>query len=92
MNELSDQEIEKKIYSFIVKNPGLYLSKIAELLDMPVSSLENYLQKMQREKKITTVEETGFERFYIDEGKLGVKDKRVVKIRDRIYFLISKWR
>lgn len=90
MNELSDQEIEKKIYSFIEKNPGLYLSKIVELLDMPISSLENFLQKMQREGKITTVEKTGYKRFYVDKGKLRAKDKRVVEIRDRIYYLISK--
>lgn len=90
MNEFSDQDIEKKIYGFIEKNPGLYMSKIAELLDMPVSSLENYLEKMQRDKIITSIEETGYERFYVEKGKAGAKDKRITEIRERIYYLVSK--
>jgi len=90
MNEISDQEIKKEIFIFIESNPGLYQSKIAKLLNIPISSLEKHLQNMQKEKIITCIMDNGLERFYVEKRKLGITKKRTSEIRDRVYYLISE--
>jgi len=90
MNNLPDPKVQKKIYDLIVKNPGLYLSKIAELLDMKISLVEYYLLLMEKDKILTVVKETDFERYYVEQKKVGIQDTRVADIREKIYDIISK--
>jgi len=90
MSDLPDSEIQKKIYDLISKNPGLYLSKIAELLDMKISLVEFYLLRMEKDRILTVVKETGFGRYYVEKKEVGIQGTRIADVREKIYGLISK--
>lgn len=55
-----------QIQNLILNNPGIYLSKIAEILHMRVTVVELYLQELEKEKQIVILEESGYKRYYIN--------------------------
>jgi len=53
--EILELETRRKIYELIEKNPGLHLSKIAELLKMRVSLAEYHLLFLEKKDTIETI-------------------------------------
>jgi predicted transcriptional regulator len=82
MIEVSELETRRRIYDLIVKNPGLHLSKISELLNMRISLVEYHVIFLERNKIISSVKETGFVRYYI-AGESGIKDKKILSLLRR---------
>lgn len=74
------QETRKRIYNLIAQNPGLHLSKIAELLKMSKPLAEYHLQRMEKEEKITVLKETGYSRYYIYSEEIEPKDKKIFSL------------
>ena len=76
------QEIRKRIYDLVVKNPGLNLSKIAELLNMSPQLAEYHLLYLQRNNIILGVKEKGgyYKRFYVKDIEVGTREKRMVAL------------
>jgi len=79
MTDVLELETRKKIYHLIVENPGVNLSKIAEILHLSAQLVDYHLLYMRHHGLITIVKEGGYKRCYI-EGKVGVKDKRTLAV------------
>ncbi|MBD3226659.1 MAG: winged helix-turn-helix transcriptional regulator [Candidatus Lokiarchaeota archaeon] len=90
MIKYEEDGIRNKILNLISKNPGLYPSKIAEILDLKLSYIEYYLLRMEREDLIKSIKKDGFDRYFISEDDKGIQEGRTSEIRDLIYDLILK--
>jgi predicted transcriptional regulator len=71
-----------KLYSLILQNPGLHLSKIAELLEMSSPLAEYHLSYLEKNNFIMSVDdEKGYyKRFYIKYSKVGREDKKSLSL------------
>lgn len=88
MSEFPDLKIQKKIYEFIAKNPGISLRKIAEVLDFEMSYIERYIFHMLENGEIFTSQNAGFRVDHVEEKRKS--DRRAQDIRQAIYDLIKK--
>ncbi len=84
-----DQEAKKKIYNIISIDPGLPLSRIAELLNMQISSVEHYLRFMESEKEIISSSKGGYTRYYVRKRRKGTRNRRTQEIRRIIFDLLQ---
>jgi predicted transcriptional regulator len=85
------------LYIIISKNPGLHLSRIAEMLNMSTSLAEYHLSYMEKKDFIISLkDEKGyFKRYYVKEGDVGAEDKKILallrqEILLKIVFLFIK--
>ena len=81
---------KEKIHALIIKNPGLYLTKIAEMLGMSVNLVDQHLKEMEHNNIVFSTEEDGFKRYYIDERRDGEYKKIILGIRKKIFGLIAE--
>jgi len=79
MSDILELETRRKIYELISKNPGLHLSKIAELLHMRTSLVEYHLFFLEKNGIVHSVKERGYIRFYI-RGDVGTEDKKILSL------------
>ncbi len=79
MSEVLHLEIRKQIYKILLLNPGLNLSKIAELLKISVALADYHLHHMETSELITIVKEGGYKRYYV-KGEIGVEDKKILSL------------
>lgn len=78
-DEILELETRRKIYDLVSSNPGLHLSKIADILKMRISLVEYHLLFLERHNTIRSVKESGYTRYYI-EGEIGTADKKILSI------------
>jgi len=71
---------QQKIYELIQENPGLHLSKIAELMQMRLSLAQYHLANLKRDNLIISITEEGYKRFYIKDSDIGSEDKKIVSL------------
>ena len=90
MTVFPDPEIQNKILNVIEKHPGLHLSKIAELLHIPVSDVNRYLIHLEARQHIFFTEEKGIKKYYIAPLKVGFQAKKMLETRQIIYNLVLK--
>lgn len=90
MSDFLEKEAQRRIYNIIVKNPGLHLSKIAELLNMPISEVERHLQYLEINKNIIASSEEGYKRYYSKEDIVGDLERKILETRQKIYYIILK--
>ena len=91
MIENPESKTRKQIFDLVVKNPGIYLSKIAELLGLPISEVKYYLNAMETDGEVSSSQEGGYTRYF--PQKIGKKSTRIRKtqdIHDSIYQLLLK--
>ena len=88
MNNPNDAEIQQKIFNIIKNNPGLNKSKIAQLCNISLSSIESHLLYLQQSNKIILRNEDGYERYYSTQKRKKLQDKRTSELRGRIYSII----
>ena len=93
------QAIRKKIHYLLVQNPGLHLSRIAELLEMSIPSVDYHLLDMERNREIFAVkDEKGYyKRYHVGEDKSGKQETIIFeiiskKIPLKIVLLLLKYR
>jgi len=77
MSDTLDLETRKKIFDLIDNNPGINLSRIAELLELSFQLVDYHLYYMVNHELITIVKEKGYKRCYVKD-KIGVEDKRIL--------------
>jgi predicted transcriptional regulator len=81
MDDILELNTRRKIYKLIKKNPGLHLSKIAEILNLRISHVEYHLHYMERNGFLTSLKETGYIRYYCKEDeKIGHHDKKILTV------------
>ena len=90
MNDFLEKQSQRKIYNLLVKNPGLHLSKIAELLNIPITQVERDLQILVRNRNIIVSSEDGFKLYYSKDDIVGEINNRILETRQKIYDLILK--
>lgn len=90
MNEFLEKQAQRKIYNIIVKNPGLHMSKITELLNMQISEVERHLLYLEKNKMIIASTEEGYKQYYSKDEIVGELDKKILETRQGIYDLILK--
>jgi len=79
MKEAAELETRKQIFNLISENPGLNISKIAEILNIETSLTIYHLRYLLKNDLINIVKERGYTRCYI-KGEVGVEDKKILSI------------
>ena len=71
-------ETRERIYDLISKNPGLHLSRIADILNMSEQLAEYHLLYMIKNNFIIHSKDEGgrCKRFYLKDGNIGINDKK----------------
>ena len=72
-------ETRRKIYTHILKAPGLHEREISRVLNIPLSTLDYHLFYLKKRGLITSQREKGYTRYY-SAGKVSVQDKRVLSL------------
>lgn len=86
MGDILDLDTRKKIFETISTNPGVHLSKIAELLQMRTSLVEYHLLFLIKHEIIYLDKSTGFNQYYV-KGSVGTADKRMLSLFRRRHIL-----
>ncbi|MCD6111189.1 MAG: helix-turn-helix domain-containing protein [Thermoplasmata archaeon] len=76
---LLELDTRKRIYQYIVSNPGAHLRKIARDLNMNLGVVEYHLRALERDDLVVGREEGRYRRFYA-EGKVGSEDKKLLSL------------
>ena len=79
MKEILELETQKKIYSLISRQPGLNLSKIAEIIQISVQLAQYHLRYLEKHGLISSEREEGYLRYYL-AGEIGAKDKKFLAL------------
>jgi len=79
MDDALELNTRRKIYDLVTKNPGLHLSRIAELLNMRISLAEYHLIYLEKNQVVIAVRELGYTRYYI-KGEVGTENKRILAL------------
>jgi predicted transcriptional regulator len=79
MEDVLELETRRKIYDIIGKNPGLHLSKIADVLQMRISHVEYHVNYLEKHDIVIVEKSTGYKRVYV-KGTIGVQDKRYLSV------------
>jgi predicted transcriptional regulator len=84
-NRLRDErtiETRKQILDVITKNPGLYLSKIAEILELSIQLTDYHLAYLIKNKEITSARDPRghYKRYYLVDHGLTRRDKKILEV------------
>ena len=79
MDEILELDTRRKIFDLVSRNPGLHLSKIAEILKMSVQLVEYHLLYLEKNVVVYAERESGFTRYYI-KGDIGTADKKILSL------------
>jgi predicted transcriptional regulator len=90
MDGFVEKQTQQKIFELIKRKPGLYISKIAEIMNIPISEVERHLVYMEENEIIVSKIEGGYRRYYCLSWKLNGIDSRVLETRRKIYNVIAK--
>ena len=78
-NYILGLEIRRRIYSFILKYPGLHLRELSRKLNVPKTTLNYHLKYLEKENFLLGKSEDRFTRYYATK-KVGASDKAILGI------------
>ena len=90
MSDPIKPEICQKIYHLLIRNPGLQMRTIADILCLEVSLVEQHLNYLEDQGDIFSQRERGYTRYYTKKRKRGTREKRTLEIHTKIFALIEK--
>lgn len=90
MGEFLDRQVQWRICTLLIRDPGLHLSKIAELLNKPITTVENHLQELEKNNIVTSVMKDGYKQYYCEKDPEKVFETHIWGARQQIYDLILK--
>jgi len=90
MSEFLDKQIQNKIYMIVTKNPGIHISKISEIINMPLTVVKTHIQILEISDVIYSTEDDGFKRYFIIREKRKDIDNSLIETRQKIYDLVIK--
>ena len=81
---ISDKNIMKldsrrRIYNFILKNPGIHLREISRQNNIPKTTLLHHLRYLEKQNLISVKSENRFKRYFA-VNKLGKKEKELLDL------------
>jgi DNA-binding MarR family transcriptional regulator len=68
----------RKIYDFIIKNPGFHLREISRETAIPKTTLKYHLDFLEKVGLIARTSEDGFSRYFTS-NEIGIKERKVFK-------------
>lgn len=77
----------RKIYKFIVRTPGVPITKIAEHLQLNLPIVEHYVSALEKNGKIVSLMEPDCVRYY--GGKKRTRDRRTEEIHRKIFAVLQ---
>ena len=77
--ETGELETQKQIYVLVQKEPGLNLTKVAELLQISIELARYHLQYLEKNELLTSTKDEGFRRYYL-KSQIGVQDKKFLSL------------
>src|SRR4030042_1021547 len=82
MDGFLEKEILRKLYDVISHNPGLHLSKIAELLQMSIPLTDYHLLSMSRNDEILAVKDVRgyYKRYYVKEAGPASEETKILQV------------
>lgn len=83
IDERFELETRRKIFEIVKKNPGVHLSRIAQLLQLRISLVEYHLFILEKNRILTVLKETGYKRYYIEASNIAPKDKKILALLRR---------
>lgn len=69
-------EYHRKIYSFILNNPGIHLRRMERDMDINIGTLRHHLRYLEKKRIIISRKEDNLKTYYV-AGKLDVRDKEI---------------
>jgi predicted transcriptional regulator len=90
MDETLDLELCRKIYNLLSKEPGLTLSRIAEILDVKLVYLEYHVSSLIIKENIISKNEQGYNKYYLKKKVNIRRDKRTDNTKNYIFDLIEQ--
>ncbi|MFP4051226.1 MAG: winged helix-turn-helix transcriptional regulator [Thermoplasmata archaeon] len=78
MKDLLELDSRREIYELVEDQPGVHLSKIADLLEMNVSLAEYHLRFLEKNDLIKSVKKKGYKRYFPTKEKVEPKDKEIL--------------
>ncbi len=79
MDEIFELNTRRQIYELVLKNQGLHLSKIAEILNMNISLVEYHLLFLEKNGIVYSDKTSGYARFYTKTG-IGNSDRSTLSV------------
>lgn len=79
MDEVLSLESRRKIYEFVVKNPGTYLREMERSLDMQPGLLSYHLDHLER-KQLLRIEDDGYRKRYFASTDFRLKDRKTISL------------
>jgi len=79
MKQASELEKQQQIYILVLKQPGLHINKIAQLLNIDRQLIIYHLRYLEKHGLITITKEKGYTRCYI-VGEIGIEDKKKLSL------------
>ena len=75
----SGEETREKIIKKIFEFPGLHLSELSRILDIPKSTLYYHLNYLIKQSTVISNSQYKYKRYYID-NEVGIVDKKLLLI------------
>jgi predicted transcriptional regulator len=72
-----DLQCRKKIYEYVVNNPGVHFRELQRSLGMPVGSLEYHLRYLEKRELLSSRNDAGYSRFY-SRNKFDPEAKSII--------------
>lgn len=74
-----DLDVRRRIVEAVAQHPGLHLRALADLLELPVSTLEYHTYQLLRHDRLAAREAGGYKAFYPAEG-IDRRDKDILYV------------
>jgi len=78
-NKIFELEPRKRIFYYILRNPGLHLRELSRKTKIPKTTLKYHLNFLIRQNLINVTSEGVYRRFYIPD-KIGLKEKELLNL------------
>lgn len=91
LRDQSTREIRQKILELIMQNPGLHLSKIADILEISFQLTDYHLLQLEKENEILGIKDSHgyYKRYYLPDSGVTSFEKTVLgMLRKKIPFEI----
>jgi predicted transcriptional regulator len=75
-------QLREHMLSIIENNPGLHLSKIADMMEMSIQLAEYHLNYLEKKNLISSIASEGgkYKRFFTKSSNVGAKEKELVSL------------
>ncbi len=83
MDDVLELESRQNIYALLKKNPGLHLSKIAQILTLRVSLVEYHLHYLEKHRLLKSDKHTGYKRYFISGEAESIQKKNFSIVRQK---------